>query len=221
MKIGLKHKSKGKALHEASSSGTVTHKLEFPDQDSISFKNSRKHSSLKNKAVDMQESKGKESLVSIEIIKKAEAERNKLLQELSNMKIKTERDAEKIKSLYKEIQKIWNEKDSYKSRSNSIMSNLLLEIENLRRQSSIQEITNEKARLGFFSFANSFGRNMDDWIEGVDVRKIKDRMVGVTRTNWSTRRRNSKPCARSSRLGRRALNRIWSTASLGMRSKCN
>lgn len=221
IKMSLKHQSKGKGIREVSSKGSRVQRVDFQNQDSISFKNSRKFNSLKNKKVNIQESKGKESLVSIEKVKQAEAERNDLLRELNDMKIKTNRDNEKIKSLYNQIKEIWSENDSYKKRSNSIISDLLLEVENLRRQSMIQEITSQKGRLGFFSFANSFGRNMDDWIEGTDIRKIKDKIVYLIRANWIIRRRNSKISGRSLNLEKKIMNLILLMVLLDKKLKCS
>jgi hypothetical protein len=105
----------------------------------------------------------------------------KLSSELEKMNKICEIEKSNNSTLMNKLRSAWDEKEMIYSKSIKKMSSLLLEIENLKRMQTIQEISQEKARLGFFSFSNSFGRNMDDWIEGIEIRKMKEEKVILTR----------------------------------------
>lgn len=87
------------------------------------------------------------------------------------------RDREKIEDLMGKLRTTWDQKEQFRVKAKKKISTILLELEHLKRISILREITDQKARLGFFSFSSSFGRNMEDWIEGTEVRELTEQKV--------------------------------------------
>ena len=136
-------------------------------------------------------------------IRKLEDDKQKLVDELNVERSKGEREQEKIEDLYCQIQNVYREKEVYMFQSKEVIKDLLVKVEDHRRRDAIRELTDEKGRLGFFSFTNSFGRNMEDWIDGVAVRSLKDQIVGLSRKVSSGRKSSWRSGARSASSGRR------------------
>lgn len=109
---------------------------------------------------------------------------NKIYTEVLELRSKN-KHLEEIKEVYKEkidvlmskLRNSWDEKETFYSKATETMSDLLITVEQMKRDKLIRDITDDKARLGFFSFSSSFGRNMDDWIEGIRIREMNIKKV--------------------------------------------
>ena len=144
-------------------------------------------------------------------------ENKKLVKKLEEVEASRERDKEKIASLVTQTRHMFMDQETFRIKSKKIMSTLLIELENMKRQTLLREITDEKSRLGFFSFSNSFGRNMEDWIEGVEIRKLLQQKVGIKRLNYAKKGRNLKKLKRNSNHEKERESRKCSMVTQGMR----
>lgn len=111
------------------------------------------------------------------ISKKLLQQNMRLHSEVEHMKMSQKRDREKIEDLMAKLRSAFDQNEQFRMKVKKKMSTLLLRLERFERIKTIREITDLKAKLGFYSSSTSFGRNTEDWIEGVEVRRLIEQKV--------------------------------------------
>lgn len=109
--------------------------------------------------------------------KKLYEENLTLSSELEETKKALEAKTKKFDDFLAEFSEKIEEKNRLESKSKVNICQILIQLENLKRQNIVREIAQEKSRLGFFGMSQGFTTTVNDWIEGAEVRKWLDERV--------------------------------------------
>ena len=118
-----------------------------------------------------------EGLDQTKVIKALYEQKTELTESMNQMELKFNKSEDKYKELLCQYQSSVETSQQRHFKTKQVLSGILLEMENLKKQKLIKEIAEEKGKLGFFSFSKNFGRGPDDWIEGSEVRSLLEEKV--------------------------------------------